>query len=101
MDLKIKIGEKPVINLKSDDLEGTYILDRLVEPAKKAGLERERVVENISKTGDSIFELESINLDLDDNAFLPISAINELRREGLKILAVSYTHLTLPTICSV
>ena len=86
VDLKIKIGEKPVIYLKSDDLEGTYILDRLVEPAKKAGLERERVVENISKTGDSIFELDGINLDLDDNAFLPISAINELRREGLKIL---------------
>lgn len=86
VDLKIKIGEKPVINLKSDELEGTYILDRLVEPAKKAGLERERVVENISKTGDSIFEVENINLDLDDNAFLSISAINELRREGLKIL---------------
>lgn len=86
VDLKIKIGEKPVIYLKSDDLEGTYILDRLVEPAKKAGLERERVLENISKTGDSIFEIESINLDLDYNAFLPISAINELRREGLKIL---------------
>lgn len=86
VDLEIKIGEKPVIYVKSDDLEGTYILDRLVEPAKKAGLERERVLENISKTGDSIFELESINLDLDDNAFLPISSINELRREGLKIL---------------
>lgn len=86
VDLKIKIGEKPVIYLKSDDLEGTYILDRLVEPAKKAGLERERVVENISKTGDSIFEVENINLDLEDNAFLPISAINELRREGLKLL---------------
>lgn len=86
VDLKIKIGEKPIIYLKSDDLEGTYILDRLVEPAKKAGLERERVLENISKTGDSIFEVENINLDLEDNAFLPISAINELRREGLKIL---------------
>lgn len=86
VDLKIKIVEKPVINLKSDDLEGTYILDRLVEPAKKAGLERGRVLENISKTGDSIFEIEGINMDLDDNAFLPISAINELRREGLKIL---------------
>ena len=86
VDLKIKIGEKPVIYIKSDDLEGTYTLDRLVEPAKKTGLERERVIENISKTGDSIFELDGINLDLDDNAFLPISAINELRREGLKIL---------------
>ena len=54
--------------------------------AKKSGLYRERVIENISKTGDSIFRVKNIDLDLDDNAFLPISAINELRREATKIL---------------
>lgn len=86
IDLKIIIGEKPVIHLKSDDLEATYVLERLVEPAKKAGLDKNRVIENISKTGDSIFEVGKINLELDDSAFLPISAINELRREGLNIL---------------
>lgn len=85
-DLKIKIGEKALIHAKSGDLEATYVLDKLVEPAKKTGLERDRVIENISKTGKSIFEVENIDLDLDDNAFLPISAINELRREVLDIL---------------
>ena len=53
---------------------------------KKSGLDRERVIENISKTGDSIFRVKNIDLDLEDNAFLPISAINELRREATKIL---------------
>lgn len=86
IDLKIKIGEKALIHVKSGDLEATYVLDKLVEPAKKSGLERDRVIENISKTGKSIFEVENIDLDLDANAFLPISAINELRREVLDIL---------------
>ena len=86
VEVKIKIGEKPFINVKSVDLEASYELDRLVEVAKKSGLDRERVIENISKTGDSIFQVKNIELDLDDNAFLPISAINELRREATKIL---------------
>ena len=86
VEVKIKIGEKPFINVKSVDLEASYELDRLVEVAKKSGLDRERVIENISKTGDSIFQVKNIELDLDDNTFLPISAINELRREATKIL---------------
>ena len=86
IDLRIKIGERPLIKVKSGDLSGDFELDRVVEVAKKSGLDRERVIENISKTGDSIFCVKNIDLDLDDNAFLPISAINELRREATKIL---------------
>lgn len=86
LDLRIKIGERPLIKVKTGDLSINFELDRVVEVAKKSGLDRERVIENISKTGDSIFRVKNIDLDLDDNAFLPISAINELRREATKIL---------------
>lgn len=86
IDLRIKIGERPLIKVKSGDLSANFELDRVVEVAKKSGLDRDRVIENISKTGDSIFRVKNIDLDLDDNAFLPISAINELRRETTKIL---------------
>lgn len=86
IDLRIKIGERPLIKVKFGDLSINFELDRVVEVAKKSGLDRERVIENISKTGDSIFRVKNIDLDLDDNAFLPISAINELRREATKIL---------------
>ncbi|MFR7760544.1 MAG: DUF3656 domain-containing U32 family peptidase, partial [Peptoniphilus grossensis] len=86
LDLRIKIGERPLIKVKSGDLSAIFELARVVEVAKKSGLDRERVIENISKTGDSIFRVKNIDLDLEDNAFLPISAINELRREATKIL---------------
>lgn len=86
IDLRIKIGERPLIKVKSGDLSANFELDKVVEVAKKSGLDRDRVIENISKTGDSIFRVKNIDLDLDDNAFLPISAINELRREAIKIL---------------
>ena len=86
IDLRIRIGERPLIKVKSGDLSINFELDRVVEVAKKSGLDRDRVIENISKTGDSIFQVKNIDLDLDDNAFLPISAINELRREATKIL---------------
>lgn len=86
IDLRIKIGERPLIKVKTGDLSANFELDRVVEVAKKSGLDRERVIENISKTGESIFRVKNIDLDLDDNAFLPISAINELRREATKIL---------------
>ena len=86
IDLRIKIGERPLIKVKTGDLSANFELDRVVEVAKKSGLDRERVIENISKTGERIFCVKNIDLDLDDNAFLPISAINELRREATKIL---------------
>ena len=73
IDLRIKIGERPLIKVKSGDLSANFELDRVVEVAKKSGLDRDRVIENISKTGDSIFRVKNIDLDLDDNAFLPIS----------------------------
>ncbi|OLR64568.1 U32 family peptidase [Peptoniphilus porci] len=86
VNLKIKIGEKPTIKVRSGDHRAFYELDKIVEIAKKSGLNRERVIENISKTGDSIFKVKNISMDLDENAFLSISAINELRREVIGIL---------------
>lgn len=86
VNLKIKIGEKPTVNVRSGDYSAFYELDKIVEIAKKSGLNRKRVVENISKTGDSIFKVKNISMDLDENAFLSISAINELRRKAIGIL---------------
>lgn len=86
LDLNINIGENPKINGKTEEFETNYELDKKVEVAKKSGLSREKVLENISKTGDSIFEVRSVDLNLDEGAFLPISAINEMRREVVKKL---------------
>lgn len=48
-------------------------------------LDKERILSQLNKTGDSIYEFKNIDIELDENVFLPkISALNELRRNALE-----------------
>ena len=47
-------------------------------------ISKERIIEQINKTNDSIFYFDKIDVNLDDNLFLPsIKILNELRRTAL------------------
>lgn len=48
-------------------------------------ISKERIAEQLCKTTNTQFEFKKINIDLDDNTYVPkISSINELRRECLE-----------------
>lgn len=47
---------------------------------------KEKIITQISKTGNTQFEFKTIDLDMEDNLFIPISCINELRRNALERL---------------
>ena len=58
-----------------------------VDKAQKKPLIKEDVEKRLSKTGDTSFVFEELEVIIDDNIFMPNGAINELRRsalEGLK-----------------
>lgn len=55
------------------------------EDAKNKPLDKERIINQINKTNDSIYEFKKINIELDDGLFIPkISTLNELRRNALE-----------------
>ena len=59
--------------------------DAIPIDAKNRPLDKETIISHISKTNDTPYEFVTINIDLDDNLFLPkISMINELRRLALE-----------------
>ena len=62
------------------------VIGNIVETAQKQGTDEERIREQIRKTGGTIFEIENIEINLDQNAFVPIKEINELRRKALESL---------------
>lgn len=63
------------------DLDISYQSSVIPELAKNKPLDREKVLNQINKTNDSIYEFKNINIDLDNGLFLPkISSLNELRR---------------------
>ncbi len=54
--------------------------------AQKAPLTREEVEKRLGKMGESVFEMRGCDVKLGDNLFLPVSALNELRRNALAML---------------
>ena len=65
----------------------TYTSDIIPETAENRPLEREKVIEQINKTNNSIFYFKNINIDLDNNIFLTkfSATLNDLRRKSLDL----------------
>lgn len=61
----------------------TYTSETIPSDAINAPISRDKIISQISKTGDTPFEFKNINLELDDNLFIAVSSLNELRRNAL------------------
>lgn len=69
--------------------------DIVAVKANSKPIDKERIKAQICKTNNTIFTFEDINIELDDNLFIPsISVLNELRRNCLEeILAISNSRI--------
>lgn len=54
-----------------------------MERAKKAKANEDRIRENLGKFDGSVYALNNVTLDMDEDVFLPISTVNDLRRRAL------------------
>lgn len=53
------------------------------QTAKKQPLTREKVESNLRKTGNTPYEFSELVIEMEDDLFLPVQALNQLRREIL------------------
>lgn len=78
--IKIKNGEKLTVNTNNLSKNIFVTIDLLPEIAKNKPTTCENIKEAFSKTLDTLFEFNIINIQIDNNLFVPKSSINELRR---------------------
>ncbi len=64
------------------ELGGCAAEGALVQPARGRPLDESAVRRQIEKLGDTTLELGALHIEMDENAFLPVSALNALRREA-------------------
>lgn len=83
MEVDIKIGEKPKLIVMCKGKMGTAIADNIVEKGERVSLTEEKVVEQLSKLGDTTYEINNMNINLEKGSYLPVSALNFLRREAI------------------
>ena len=87
---KIILKENNNIKLEVQDIWSKITLEKeeqvIVKKADKNGISKERIQEQLSKTGNTPFEMQDIQVILDDNVIVPISALNNVRRNALEEL---------------
>ena len=69
------------------DIDFTVTSDLIPVNSINSPITKERIVEQINKLGGTCFEFENIEVDLDDNLYIPsISKLNQLRRDCISKL---------------
>lgn len=81
--LILKEAEPGALTVSCGGYRFTSYMDP-VSHALKAPAERKNVAERISKTGDTPFEFENIDITMDNDIFVPNGALNKLRREAIE-----------------
>lgn len=87
MSLSLKIGKAPVLTVREGGLEVTLIHEEHpVQRAENRPLTKEQAEKQLRKTGGTPFLTETVSVDLEEGCSLPLSAINQFRREALQRL---------------
>ena len=78
--VKAKLGEP--LEIKINDYENSIKLtDITIDKAIKNVTDKNVLIEKLSKLGDTPFKVKSIDFDIDEDIFIPLSNLNELRRK--------------------
>ncbi len=91
-DIKIEVlKNKNILTcvIKDDNIIITS-LDYIPQIAKNKSVSKEDIISCFSKTKDAPFDFKNIDIILEENLFIPISVLNELRRSTIQKLIESY-----------
>ena len=82
VDYKVsaKINKELCINL-NDGINEVEVRGNIVEPSINNPVTKEVIIDKLSKLGNTPFILNNIEVDIDDNIFISLKELNELRRE--------------------
>lgn len=87
----LKYGEAAALSLESAG-HAVFCQADLVQKAQNRPLEAADVEKRMKKTGDTPFEMTALEIQMDEDIFLPVKALNELRREALGKLEQEILH---------
>lgn len=78
-----RLGENPVLEISDGEHTVTQKSYLLCEKAIKTPLDIDKCKSQLSKTGGTAYKFEKLEIEIDSDISLPLSALNSLRREAL------------------
>lgn len=90
INAKVILKENEQLELEIQDLWSKTKINKteeiIVKKADNTGISEERIKEQLSKTGNTPFEMKGIQVIMDKDIIVPISALNSIRRNALESL---------------
>ena len=89
-DFTAKLNEKLILKTYLEDENGNRILnleeisETLTQKAQKRAISEEDIKEKLSEIGDSEFTTKNIKIDIDENIFIPLSELKNLKRMAVE-----------------
>jgi putative protease len=80
LQVSFKTGEPIALSTLYKDNEFS-VIGEVVQTALKKPLDKERITESFTKSGDTAFKFNSVNFKEFEEGFLPVSSLNSVRRE--------------------
>ena len=111
--ITLKINEPIKLNISTikssnplfENIEVCFTSSEVLLEAKSKPINKERILEQLNKTKDTIFMFKNIDVELENNLFLPsIKVLNELRRNALEEIYIIAQNRLLrkgPNICEI
>lgn len=78
------LGKKAYVKVTDEEGVSVEQFGPMIEQAKNKPTLKENIEKNLSKFGESIYYVDKMDGNTDDNIFIPVSAINEMRRNAIK-----------------
>lgn len=83
-ELKVQAGDPLMLTVWKTSTEKVSVYgNHPVEKALNRPIGKQDLVKQLSKTGNTPFHFESVSVIMDEDVFIPIKEINELRRQAL------------------
>ena len=89
-DFTAKLDKKLILKTYLEDENGNRILnleeisETLTQKAQKRAISEEDIKEKLSEIGDSEFTVKNIKIDIDENIFIPLSELKNLKRNAVE-----------------
>ena len=87
-NLKIHSNQKISAKVKSlnFNLEKSFEYDYIPEVAQNAPITKEKIIAQFNKTLNTCFEFSEIDIDMNENLFIPTSVLNDIRRTAINLI---------------
>ncbi len=85
ISIKARIDELVELRIKDGENE-IMVHGGIVSCAENKPVSKESIAVQLKKLGNTVFEAQEISFDLGENIFIPVSELNELRRNAVTML---------------